>query len=185
MVLHSPQPPKKIKIKICHITSSRVAGDSILCWLALAPESRNIFSFRFDSLFSDDCWRVAIYPWPASSDQQLTALETLNCGTASKRAIHIFWCECVTLIEAYLLCAGGHCHQVTFSGGKTQTPLNQCWLLVWRRVFLNYNRQNNKCRQPVAAGVCLLYVQVCISGVPQCKIVQECVRILTSDLTVN
>lgn len=92
-------------------------------------------------MFSDDCWKVAIYPWPASSDQWLSALETLDCDTASKelfiflvRTCHINW-------VLFSLCSrtlASHNIQL-----QIQTPVNQCWLLVWRRVFLNYNRQNN------------------------------------------
>lgn len=47
-------------------------------------------SSRFGSLFSENCWKAAIYPWPGISDQRLPALETLNCWYCWQKSYSYF-----------------------------------------------------------------------------------------------
>lgn len=76
--------------KSSKMTSSHVAGDSLSALTRCSTIEQEHRSSRFGSLFSENCWKAAIYPWPGISDQRLPALETLNCWYCWQKSYSYF-----------------------------------------------------------------------------------------------
>lgn len=76
--------------KSSEMTSSHVAGDSLSALTRCSAIEQEHRSSRFGSLFSENCWKAAIYPWPGISDQRLPALETLNCWYCWQKSYSYF-----------------------------------------------------------------------------------------------
>ena len=117
--------------KSSEMTSSHVAGDSLsaLTWCSTIEQEHR--HSKFGSLFSENCWKAAIYPWPGISDQRLPALETLNCWYCWQKSYSHFLVRlCHINWRLFSLCQRTMTSSPTFGGGKILTPLNTEPMLI-------------------------------------------------------